>query len=95
MPFPEEQQLNKKRDHTSPKIKVTERRLQTGTQTWVEVSKDKDVTVMVEPHHPLYYNLQFIGGTGISDLKPDQPFHILVANFREHIVALLLHMQKC
>lgn len=46
---------------------------------------------MVEPYHPLYHNLQCLDGTGISDVKPDQPFHMLVANVGEDPVGLLPH----
>lgn len=80
--FHEEQQLDKKKDRVSPKIKVTGRvKLQLGKQTWVEVSMEKEGTVMIYPYHHLYNNLLCFAGTWIVDVKQGQTFHILIANF--------------
>jgi len=90
VPFPEEQQFVKHRDRISPKVKATKRtRLHPGMQTWVEVTTDREGTIMIEPNDQLYHNLLCRAGTGIMDVKRDQPFHILVANFAEHPIDIL------
>lgn len=66
-------------------------RLQPGKKTWVEVSTEKEETLIVDPYHFLYSNLVCHNGTVIADLKPGQRFHILIANLREYAIDLLAH----
>lgn len=57
VPFTEEQQFYKKKDHVSPRMNMTGIvKLQLGGQSWVEVSTEEEGTVMAEPYHPLYNN---------------------------------------
>lgn len=73
-------------------MKVTEHnKMQHGMQTWVEVHIEKKRTIMIEHFHGLQNNLKCLAGTGKVDVKPDQRFKILVANFNENAVDLLPH----
>lgn len=71
-------------------MKTTKRKtLQSGTQTWVEVTTGREGTIIVEPYDPLYTNHLFRADTGIADGHRDEPFHILLDNFIDHKIALL------
>lgn len=57
----------------------------------VEVFTKKERTIMVELYHPLHNNHLCLSDTGITNLKSDEPFDILVSNFGEHAIDFLPH----
>lgn len=92
VPLTEEQQLDKKKNFVSPKMKVNERiRLKLCNQTWFEASTQKEGTIMVEQYNQLYDDLLWLAGTWIEDLKQAQPLHILFVNFSNYEMDLLSH----
>ena len=58
------------------------------SQTWVSVTSKKSGLIQIEPHNRLYQTHLCLAATGINEVQPNKPFHILVANFSEEPVSL-------
>lgn len=90
--LPEEREFNKRSHLVSTKIKMTRHvRLKHSTQTWVEVTTKREVTILVDSYKLLYRNVMSSHATGIANVDSQNPFRILVANFTDHTVVLLPH----
>lgn len=90
VPFPNEQQFDKYENRASPKKKVTKNtELHPGMQERMEVSTENEGTLLIETNDQLCNNLLCRAGTGIADIRPNDPFHILVAKFGDHTIDLL------
>ena len=80
--LPEEQVDEERRKRISPKIKVTKfTRLPPGSQTFVTVRTQRGRMITVEPQQQLYEKLGCRTASGVANVRPGQPFRILIANF--------------
>lgn len=58
-------------------------RLKQETHIWIEVTRKRQGSILVDPYQPLYTNKMCIAGSGVADVQSDRPFRILVANFSD------------
>lgn len=65
--------------------------LRPETQTWIEVTNKLEGTIFVDPCQLSYPNNMCVSSSGVADVRSDQQFKILVANFNYRKVDLLPH----
>ena len=81
-PLPAAQEYTPAKGRASPKVKCSRAViLQPGTQTWVEVTTDRNGLLVVQPHDKLYQTGRVLATNGIVEVEPHQKFHLLMANF--------------
>ena len=84
-----EEELAPAAPRCSPRIRVTKRvKLQPDTQTWVEVVTKRQGLILVEPVERLYNDRTCLTAAGVADVRSNEPFKLLVANFGPKAVDL-------
>lgn len=94
-PLHEDQGLIPRHKSVSPKLQtVIHVVFQNDSKTWVQVKTKQKGLILVTPTRQTYENKFFLAATGVAQVKPDEPFRILVAKCGKRSKILLQNQHR-